>query len=41
MSQGPTFSTTGAESMGHTPWWYAWVKSWRWRMWFETGIWER
>ena len=22
-----------------TPWWYRYVKSWRWRMWLETGVW--
>lgn len=42
MPQGSSFSTSGASgSISHTPWWYAWVKSWRVRMWIETGIWER
>lgn len=22
-----------------TPWWYRYVRSWRWRMWLETGVW--
>jgi len=28
---------------GHigTPWWYRYVRSWRMRMWIETGIWDR
>jgi hypothetical protein len=24
-----------------TPWWYRYVRSWRLRMWIETGIWDR
>ena len=34
-SAAPPYGRTG------TPWWYRYVRSWRLRMWIETGIWDR
>ena len=40
-----THAGSAAESIAveadraRTPWWYRYVKSWRWRMWLETGVW--